>query len=66
VARERHEARYEEIKEELAAEGTDWKELHRKTIAQLWEELGEKEQKKCSETAKSRNTGEIDEKEKRK
>ena len=66
VARETHEERYEEIKAKLLSDGTEWKNLHRKTIAKLWDELTTKEQTNCEEKAASWNCGQLTEEEKRK
>ncbi|KAJ7637932.1 hypothetical protein DFH06DRAFT_1335574 [Mycena polygramma] len=65
VAQEKYKERYSEIKSEISAAGTEWNELHRKTMAKLWNELDKKERTSCEDTAASRNSGEISEEEKR-
>jgi hypothetical protein len=65
VARDLHQARYDEIKSEVIAAGSAWNDVHRSTMARLWDELTEKDQQTCQETASSRNSGEISEKDKR-
>lgn len=66
VAREKNSERYEKIKEELSKTGEEWNALHRKTMVQLWDELDDEEREECESTAKARNSGTIDEMEKRK
>jgi hypothetical protein len=66
VARDKYGECYEDIKSEMIAAGVEWNELHRKTIAKLWEGLSEKEQEDCHKQAVSRNRGEINETDKRK
>ncbi|KAJ6570383.1 hypothetical protein B0H10DRAFT_2199808 [Mycena sp. CBHHK59/15] len=65
-AREMYSECYEEIKREMAEEGTMWNEIHRKVMAKLWEELTEDEQTECRDTAVARNSGDVGEEEKRK
>ncbi|KAF8206625.1 hypothetical protein K438DRAFT_2086115 [Mycena galopus ATCC 62051] len=65
VAKERHEERYQEIKEDLSKGGTEWNDLYRTTMKKLWDELDDEEQNKCSQISKERNTGNIGEAEKR-
>jgi hypothetical protein len=65
VAQDLHRIRYDEIKSEVIAAGAEWNNVHRSTMTRLWDELTDKEQKTCQETASSRNTGDISEKDKR-
>ncbi|KAJ7900698.1 hypothetical protein B0H14DRAFT_3123786 [Mycena olivaceomarginata] len=65
VAQNLHRVRYDEIKSEVIAAGAEWNNVHHSTTTRLWDELTDKEQKICQETASSRNTGDISEKDKR-
>ncbi|KAJ7878473.1 hypothetical protein B0H13DRAFT_2346534 [Mycena leptocephala] len=59
VVKEKHEERYQDIKEELSMGGTEWNDLYRATMKKLWDELDDEEQNKCSQISKERNAGNI-------
>ncbi|KAJ7798321.1 hypothetical protein B0H13DRAFT_2391672 [Mycena leptocephala] len=64
LARDRNKEHYDEIKEGLSAAGTEWNELHRRTMEKIWDELDADEQEKCFNIAKSRNSRDLKEGEK--
>jgi hypothetical protein len=65
VARDMHSDRYAEIKKRLSEEGVIWNEIHRRIMAELWEELSEEDQLECREKAHALNTGDVSEIEQR-